>query len=68
MHINTHNNYHKKIYIETPKIYNHCTHIQIIIIKTLLLFFFIRMSGKKINFGNKDIKKSDFYNKNKENI
>ena len=27
---------------------------------------YIRMNGKKINFDNKNIKKSDFYNKNKK--
>ena len=39
-----------------------------IIIKKFLLFFllYIRMNGKNINFDNKKIKKSDFYNKNKK--
>ena len=41
------------------------------IIKKILLFFslmYIRMNGKNINFDNKNIKISDFYNKNKKNI
>ena len=29
-------------------------------------FLYIRMKGKNINFDNKKIKKSDFYNKNKK--
>ena len=39
-----------------------------IIIKNVLLFslLYIRMNGKNINFDNKNIKKSDFYNKNKK--
>ena len=39
-----------------------------IIIKKFLLFFLlsIRMNGKSINFNDKKIKKSDFYNKNKK--
>ena len=38
------------------------------IIKEFLLFslLYIRMNGKNINFDNKNIKKSDFYNKNKK--
>ena len=42
-------------------------HTQIIIKK--IYFFsllYIRMNGKSINFDNKNIKKSDFYNKNKK--
>ena len=49
-------------------IYNYCIYSQIII-KIFLLFFFtmyIRMNGKSINFHNKNIKKSDLYNKNKK--
>ena len=39
--------------------------------KKMFTFFFffllyIRINGKKINFGNKNIKKSDFYNKIKK--
>ena len=39
-----------------------------IIIKKFLLFFLlsIRMNGKSINFNDKKIKESDFYNKNKK--
>ena len=40
-----------------------------IIIKKLFTFFsllYIRVNGKNINFNNKNIKKSDFYNKNKK--
>ena len=39
-----------------------------IIIKNVLLFslLYIRMNGKNINFDNENIKKSDFYNKNKK--
>ena len=39
-----------------------------IIIKIFLLFslLYIRMNGKNINFDNKNIKKRDFYNKNKK--
>ena len=37
---------------------------------TQIFYFFsllyIRMNGKNINFNNKNIKKSDFYNKNKK--
>ena len=38
-----------------------------IIIKFFLFFslLYIRMNGKNINFNNKKVKKSDFYNKNK---
>ena len=38
--------------------------------KKILLFFslYLRMNGKSINFNDKKIKKSDFYNKNKKNI
>ena len=44
--------------------------ISINIIKIFLLFFllYIRMNRKNINFDNKNIKKSDFYNKDKKNI
>ena len=63
MHINAHNNYHKRHiakYIMTA-----C--IPKITIKVFLLFFSlsIRMSTSSINFNYKKIKKSDFYNKNK---
>ena len=39
-----------------------------IIIKNFYFFslLYIRMNGKNINFDNKNIKKSDFYNKNKK--
>ena len=39
-----------------------------IIIKIFYFFslLYIRMNGKSINFDNKNIKKSDFYNKNKK--
>ena len=39
-----------------------------IITKNFYFFslLYIRMKGKKINFDNKNIKKSDFYNKNKK--
>ena len=39
-----------------------------IITKNFYFFslLYIRMNGKKINFDNKNIKKSDFYNKNKK--
>ena len=39
-----------------------------IIIKKFYFFslLYIRMNGKSINFDNKNIKKSDFYNKNKK--
>ena len=41
-----------------------------IIIKKSYFFslLYIRMNRKSINFENKNIKKSDFYNKNKKNI
>ena len=51
------------------KIYNHCKYTQIIIKKN---YFFssqsIRMSGNSINFVNKKIKKSDFYNNKNKTI
>ena len=37
-----------------------------IIIKKNFSLLCIRMNGKSINFNNKNIKKSDFYNKNKK--
>ena len=42
--------------------------IPIIIIKIFYFFSlqYIRMNGKSINFDNKNIKKSGFYNKNKK--
>ena len=43
----------------------------LIIIKTFFYFFslpYIRMNRKNINFDNKNIKRRDFYNKNKKNI
>ena len=33
---------------------------------TFFSLLYIRMNGKNINFDNKNIKKSDFYNKNKK--
>ena len=40
---------------------------QIVIKKcTFFSLLYIRMNGKNINFDNKSIKKSDFYNKNKQ--
>ena len=52
MHINKHNNYHKRQ--------------KIIPIKLLIFFSLsIRMSTSSINFDDEKIKKSDFYNKNK---
>ena len=41
-----------------------------IIIKNFFLFtlLYIRMNGKNINFDKKNIKKSDFYNKNKKTL
>ena len=57
---NTDINKHKGKYIT-----NAC--IPIIIIKKFLFFLlYIRMNGKKINVDNKNIKKSDFYNKIKK--
>ena len=48
------------------KIYDHSAYTQIVIKKYLLFFSLsIRMSGKNVNFGDKKIKKSDFY-KNKK--
>ena len=43
-------------------------YIPIIIIKIFYFFSlqYIRMNGKSINFDNKNIKKSGFYNKNKK--
>ena len=40
----------------------------LIIIKKVYFFslLYIRMNGKNINFDNKNIKKSNFYNKNKK--
>ena len=35
---------------------------------TFFSLFHIRMNGKSINFDNKNIKKSDFYDKNTKNI
>ena len=37
--------------------------------KILFIFFslrYVRMNGNRINFNNKNIEKSDFYNKNKK--
>ena len=52
---------------QKSKIYNQCMYTPFIIKK---FYFFssqsIRMSGNSINFDNKKIKKSDFYNKNKK--
>ena len=39
--------------------------------KILFIFLslqYVRMNGNRINFNNKNIEKSDFYNKNKKNI
>ena len=39
--------------------------------KILFIFFslrYVRMNGNRINFNNKNIEKSDFYNENKKNI
>ena len=45
--------------------YNQCMYTQIII-KKYFSSLSIRMSGNRINFDDKKIKKSDFYNKNKK--
>ena len=52
----------------TVKIYNQCMYTQIIIIKKKYFFssLSLRMSVNRINFDNKKIKKSDFYNKSKK--
>ena len=45
MHINTQHNYHKKVYIETPKIFYYDTHK---IIKNIYIFFsFIYKNGPR---------------------
>ena len=56
IHINTHNNYHKKVYIKTPKIFYYDTHK---IIKKFSFSFSqtITISGNSINFKDKKIKK-----------
>ena len=46
IHINTHNNYRKKVYIETPKIFYHDTH------KILKKCFFFVHSMSNINQNN----------------
>ena len=52
---------HKAKYIITV-----CIPIIIIKKKLLLSLLCTRMNGKNINFNNKNIKKSDFYNRNKK--
>ena len=58
---NNHINKHKVKYIITaciPKLsQKNCYSFSLL---------YIRMNGNNINFGNKNIKKSDFYNKNKK--
>ena len=53
----------------TVKMYNYSIYTQIII-KKLLLFFllYIIMNKRSINFNDKKIKKSNFYNRNKKKI
>ena len=50
------------------KYYESCTHHYCYNHKRFLLFLllYIRINGKSINFNNKNIKKSDFYNKSKK--
>ena len=50
------------------KYYESCTHHYCYNHKRFLLFLllYIRMNGKSINFNNKNIKKSDFYNRKKK--
>ena len=49
----------------TIKTYDHSLYSQIIIKKILLFLSCIRTSGKNVNFGDKKLKKSDFYKNNK---
>ena len=53
MHINTQNNYHKKVYIETPKIFYHDTHK---IIKKFFFLVYINMAEENIMFFENDDK------------
>ena len=61
------NKYFAAIDKHKAKIYDHCRYT-LIIIKNFYFFSLqsIRMSGNSINFDNKKIKKSNFYNKNKK--
>ena len=51
MHINTQNNYHKKVYIETTKIFYHDTHK---IIKNFFFLLYIKMDQENIMFFEND--------------
>ena len=72
----TNNNLHKNYYANNSH-KNYCKHkakyiitacILIILLKKIYFFslLYIRMNGSNINFDNKKIEKSDFYNENKK--
>ena len=58
MHINTQNNYHKKVYIETPKIFYHDTHK---IIKKFFFLLYIKMDQENIMFFENDDTQRSIY-------